>query len=235
MNDWEKYYRDKEIRSFRAQSPYYEYVLESFGPDLEDRLGKHEVVNLALGGIDPTVTQPEDFLSLGHRAITAHPKSFFIIDQNPQAIASLGGTACQPILAQLENLPHHLPPLHPLICDYTLDFMSDRQVSVLNETLPSRLHSDGLVMVTIDDSVLSGLTRLVSHFKRGVELYPRNRKKLAKLLSNFKPVCVASTGNHNLLIVLTRKDNPMPPHRGPEIGLYQDEGIFGDWLKERSH
>lgn len=238
MRNWEKYYRNPEVTSLRVHLPYYHYVLEDALPEIENHLGEKEVMTAALGGIDPTVSRPEDFILLCQKVISHHPVSFYIIDQNHRALADLQGTQYQTLQAQLEGLPADLPPLHLLVCDYTLDFMSDEQLRALNRSLPNRLHPLGLFVVASGDDAFPIISRLASRAKCGVSIYPRSQKRLVSLLPDLKPVYLAqidSVDHLGDITVFARRDSPTPRHVGAGYGLRRDKSSFSDWCLEHGY
>jgi len=237
MANWERYYASTEVKGFGIHAPYYEYLLECFCGELEAHLDPHEVIQVGLGGIDPTVTSPEEFIAICRKVIKTHAFSPHIIDQNHQALESLAGVF-QTVLSQLEALPPSLPPLHLLVCDYTLDFMTDQQITKLNQTLPHHLHPLGLLMVATDNEAFPTIGSFASRFFRGVNIYPRSPEKLIGLLPNFKPVFITHNDGacfQSYILTLAHKDSPIPEHKGAAHGLMYDEGHFPDWCQEHGY
>lgn len=229
--EWQRYYQETEIVPFNYQAPSYAYLLEVFLPFITEGKEPGSPISVALGGLHPKVTTPDHFVSFCQKVFHS-PLDVYIIDQNKQVLDLFPQVEGQSLVhAQLENLPAEIPPLSLLICDFTLDFMSDRQIKTLNETLPSKLDKNGLFIVTQDVPAIPKLSQLQTKFIYGVNIYPRRVKQLWKLLSNFKPIFQGFTGNYSDITVFTHKDSLIARHIGDHYSLDADNTNFTEWLK----
>ena len=231
--EWNRYYSEENIRSLKEQSPYYAYILEQLAEYVSKGKAPDEPLFVALGGIHPKVTRPEHFIALCEDSLD-HLIFPIILDQNEQALQGLSQDGYVAMQANLEDLPEITPPLSLLICDYTTDFMTDSQLSHMNQTLPGHLDPNGLLMLTVDTPTIPGLSRLRNKISFNVNVHPRSEKKLTTLLSNFKLVYVAQTENDNLLTVFASIDSPLEAHKGAPFSLSPEEnGGFGKWLSQQ--
>lgn len=231
---WERYYRYENIHGFREQEPYYAYVLECFTPYVEETVDPQLPLKVALGGIHPSATKPSEFVALCRQLFPTRRLLPYVIDQNPRVFEVIDEDGFFPAVEQLENLPpHSFDHLSLLITDFTLDFMTDRQLTKLDQTLPSRLQPNGIFVATISDVSFPLLRGLQDMREFGLHLHYRNPQRVRRLLGNLKLIFAASTGNHNHLLVFTRKGTGAPEFTGPAIGLFDDEGSFQEWLRQR--
>ncbi|MBI1871835.1 hypothetical protein HYS10_00245 [Candidatus Collierbacteria bacterium] len=217
--NWERYYQENNVRAFNEQRPYYAHVLQRFAPYLTHNLNPNEPIYTALGGLHPKVTRPEHFINLCQKVFESRQTFPHIFDQNEEALENLTGDGYTAMRAQLENLPENLPLLNLLVCDYTIDFMSDAQIQKLNVTLPARLHPNGVLVLTLGDPLIPSIRKLQTKIRYGVATYYRNARKIAQILTNFKLVYLAETDNGNQLAVFTHQKSPLKEHQGRPYGL----------------
>ena len=182
--EWDRYYKETNITPFNEQAPYYAYFLDHYKEFVTRGKDPNKPLSVALGGLHPKVTLPSHFASLC-QAVFDSPLDVHIIEQNKQVLDSLPQADEYSLLhAQLEALPEHFPQLSLLICDFTLDFMSDSQVKELNKTLPAKLDTNGLFIVTQECTAIPIITKLQNKIKYGIDVHPRSADNLCNLLPN---------------------------------------------------
>lgn len=234
MANWEKYYHYEYVHGFMEQEPYYAYCLEQCASFIEAGLNPRLPLKVVLGGIHPHATLPSDFINLCRHLFPTRGLIPFIVDQNPQAMSEIEEGGFIPAVEHLEDLPQAtFDGTSLMITDYTIDFMTDGQLAGLNKTLPTILQPNGLFVATITDTSLPLLRQYQGLREYGIQMHYRTPERLRRLLSNLKLVLMAVTGNRNHLLIFSRKDSEAKEFAGTPIGLYKNEGPFGNWLLKR--
>lgn len=232
--EWDKYYEESDIIAFNEQAPYYAYLLEQLTPYITHGKTPDQRLSVALGGLHPKVTQPHHFSGLCE-AVFAHPLDIHIIEQNQQVLDSLPEIDDQHLdHAQLENLPSSIPPLSLLICDFTMDFMTDAQIIQFNQSFPTKLDQYGLLIVAQDCPLIPLRAKIHNKLSYGIDYYPRSVKQLCKMLSNFKSIYQGITENNSHITIFTHKLSPLPEHTGDPFSPNPHSGEFAEWLKSHT-
>ncbi len=227
--EWKRYYEEKEVVPLSAQVPYYRYVLEQLEGFVMDGKDETEELTVVLGGLHPRVTRPEHFESLC-RNLFKNPLAVVILDQNKEALKECDEEKYLVRQAKLEQFPDGLGLVDLLICDYTADFMSDGQLREMNVNFPLRVSDNGLLVMTIDNPSFPIFSQASDLFRFGIKTFPRSVERLKNLLTNFKLILDARTGNHNDLLIFAKKEASIEEFEGLPIGLFPDVSPFKEWL-----
>lgn len=243
---WERYYAEREIRPFTAQVPFYRYYLECFGQNIEASLAPEQPVRVLMGGINPIATKPSDLTELAKTIFPERDVETMVVDQNEEALSRIEEESFQPILADLTKLPPEVNSLHLVVCDFTLDFMTDLQVREFGKVLAERLAKDGVLLVSGAEYAFNALRELENKLKYGLSQHFRTSGKLIRLLDSLKPVAVAEAQikythrsalerQPSLVYAFARPDSSYERSTGL-LGLVDDENPhFGSWLHARGY
>lgn len=230
--EWDRYYQETEVLPFNAQAPYYTYLLEQLSPYILRGKDLSQPISVALGGLHPTVTHPDHFTTLCSGVFNA-PLHTFILDQNFQALNRFSASDAELLIqAKLEHLPLSTP-LSLLVCDFTLDFMSDSQITTLNQTLPTVLDSTGVFIVTQDNPFIPQVSQLHNKLKYGINVYPRTTHKLKTMLSSFKSIYECQIRHDTNVTIYTHRNSQFPEHQGMPFLLDPETGNFSYWLNHQ--
>lgn len=234
MANWEKYYHYEYVHGFLEQEPYYAHLLENCASFIENGIDPHLPLKVVLGGIHPHATLPSHFINLCRELFPTRSLLPIVVDQNRQAFDGIEEGGFTPVVEHLEDLPRAtFENTSLLITDYTLDFMTNERVAKLNQSLPGLLQPNGLFVATIDDTLVPLFRRYQGLLEYGIPLHYRRPEKLKGLLNNLKLVILASTSNHNYLLIFARKDASATEFTGNAIALFKNEGPFENWLLKR--
>ncbi len=229
--EWTKYYEKDRIIPLEAQSIYYSYALEQFKCFILENKTDSEQVVVALGGIHPKVTRPNHFENIYKDIFPPETVCPVIIDQNKEALADLPSEKTSLIHSKLESLPQDFPLISALICDYTFDFMSDYQLQEFNNTFPSHLDNNGLMLLTVKETTFPMLMKVEDRLFYSVSTYYHKISKLVKALDSFKLVYAASTANKNNLLIFSHKNSVLDEHTGTNFLLDPEiKSPFQNWL-----
>lgn len=187
---WSEYYC-KNARPFAKQVPMYEQLLGQ-------RVSQDAPLNWALGGYHPYNSTVRDFLAFVQKLNPHGSTECFLLDKNPEpgfvAKKRLGDSNV--IRARLEELPFQLSSIDVLINDFTLDFMSDRQIAQYSSQAVQTLNRSGwLVVASMNPSLLS----ILDH-DAPVEMYPRSRVRVQELLTDF--ICIDQVTKDDASVLL---------------------------------
>lgn len=218
---WKEYHSDGFVRPFSDQTAEYKQAIATFAGQNGNLLSQNQPKRFLLGGFHHLNSTIKDFLNFCGSIHPHQENRYLFLDMCREPL--LGLKKCQPYSlstqASLAALPFRDSSLDLLFLDFTLDFMTDRQVSDFAISATSVLSPDGLVIAALADldrekfkaDLLADFSgkRSLTPINLYVKRYFRYPQNIISLLDPLKPIFWNRNHNFNLL-VLSHPDSQFP-------------------------
>lgn len=219
---WPEYYKRERGSSFAGKKEVYERAVDYLKRQAPEAFPAGSPQNFVLGGFRPDSANQATFTQIC-RTINPNPNSkYILLDLNRQPLVDRRSRAYPyKVQAALENLPFAPDSIDLIFLDFTLNFMTKKQMASFAKDAGQSLKPNGLIIAIHDGVSLSALWELLSRKRHAVPQYTHPTKHIEEAFKELQTVLKAQIKvafDTYDLIAFSKKGSSVPKFEGTSIG-----------------